>query len=106
MSANRHEKMESALREVAAEFLAREAGPQSLITVTGVRLSEDGHRGDILVTVLPETREAEALQFANRQRREFGVFFLKRVRGMRLPHVEFVIDRGEKNRQRLDELSQ
>lgn len=106
MSANRHEKMESALRETAAEFLAREAGPQSLITVTGVRLSDDGKRGAILITVLPEERESEALQFANRQRAELGHFFIKRVRGMRLPHVEFEIDRGEKNRQRLDELGQ
>jgi ribosome-binding factor A len=101
----RHEKMTEALREAAAEFLAREAGPQSLITVTRVVLSEDGGRGTILLTVLPEEREEEALQFANRQRRELGEFLLKRVRGMRVPHVEFVLDRGERNRQRLDEIT-
>jgi ribosome-binding factor A len=105
MAGDRHDKMESALREVAAEFLARSAGPQSLITVTGVRLGESGRSGDVLITVLPEEREEEALAFANRQRQEFGKFFETRVRGMRPPHVTFVIDRGEKNRQRLDELS-
>lgn len=105
MSANRHEKMESALREVAAEFLSREAGPQSLITVTRVELNEDGSRGNILITVLPEEREAEAVAFANRQRHELGLFLQKRVRGMRLPHVEFMIDQGERNRRRLDELT-
>ena len=98
--------MEEALRTVAAEFLVREAGPQSLITVTRVLLNDDGSQGHILITVLPDSREEEALNFANRQRREFRAFFEKRVRGMRLPHIEFVIDRGEKNRQRLDELSQ
>lgn len=106
MAGNRHEKMESAVRDVAAEFLAREAGPQSLITVTAVRLNEEGTSGHILITVLPEDREEGALAFANRQRPELGRFFTKRVRGMRLPHVEFIIDRGEKNRQRLDELMQ
>jgi ribosome-binding factor A len=102
---NRHEKMQEALREAAAEYLGREAGPQSLITVTRVALSDDGGRAVILITVLPESREKEALEFATRQRRELNLFLLKRVRGMRAPHLEFVIDRGEKNRQRLDELS-
>ncbi len=101
----RHEKMESALREVAAEFMAREAGPQSLITVTGVRMAEDGNSAAILITVLPESQEDEAVKFANRNRGELGVFLTKRVRGMRAPHLEFMIDRGEKNRQRLDELT-
>jgi ribosome-binding factor A len=106
MSGNRHEKMEEALREVVAEFLVREAGPQSLITVTRVILNDDGSKAQALITVLPDSREEEALNFANRQRSDLRAFFEKRVRGMRLPHIEFIIDRGEKNRQRLDELSQ
>ena len=97
--------MEEALREVAAEFLAREAGPQSLITVTGARLAQTGGACDILITVLPEEQEAPAVEFANRNAREFARFFETRVRGMRAPRVTFVIDRGEKNRRRLDELT-
>ncbi len=93
------------MREVAAEFMAREAGPQSLITVTGVRMAEDGNSATILITVLPESQEDTAVKFANRNRGELGVFLTKRVRGMRPPHLEFMIDRGEKNRQRLDELT-
>jgi ribosome-binding factor A len=102
----RHDKLQEALRETAAEFLAREANRQSLITVTGAQVSEDGKRGAILMTVLPDTYEAAAVEFANRNRREFAEFFKSRVRGALPPHVEFIIDRGEKNRQRLDELSQ
>ena len=101
----KHDRMRQTLKETAAQFLAKEAGPQSLITVTNAMLSDDGHRGTIFVSVYPETAEEAALKFANRNRKEFGEFFEKRVRGMRIPHVEFVLDRGEKNRQRLDELS-
>jgi len=97
--------MQAALRDVAAQFLAREAGPQSLITVTGVRMHEDGSQGTILITVLPESQEEAALTFANRQRAELARFLTKQVRGMRAPHLEFEIDRGEKMRQRLDELT-
>ena len=106
MQTNRNERLKDALREVAAEFLVREAGPQSLITVTRTDLSEDSKRGTIFITVLPEEAETEALNFANRNRSEFSDFFKTRIKGALPPFIEFVIDKGEKNRQRLDELSQ
>src|SRR3989344_5470084 len=106
MSEQRSERMIEALREAAAEFLAREAGPQSLVTVTRTQLSDDRRHGIIFITVFPDTAEHSAVDFCQRKRSEFSSFFEKRVRGMRVPHVEFQIDIGEKNRQRLDELSQ
>ena len=105
MSANRNEKIAEALRQTAAEFLAREAGPQSLITVTATRISEDGRRGLIFITVLPESAEESALNFAQRNRAELSELFKKHIKGVSLPHIEFRIDLGEKSRQRLDELS-
>lgn len=102
----RSEQLEEALRETAAEFLSREAGRQSLITVTRAVLNQKGTHAAIMITVLPDSAQEHALEFANRHRKEFGDFFEKRIRGTRLPHIEFAIDRGEKNRQRLDELSQ
>lgn len=101
----RSEKIAEALRETAAEFLAREAGRESMITVTGAVVSEDGRRGMVYITVLPEAHEESALAFANRNRSELDRAFREHVRGARLPHVEYLIDKGEKNRQRLDELS-
>lgn len=101
----RDEKIQEALREEAAQFLSREAGPQSLITVTRVVLNDKGTTANIMLTVLPDEKEEEALNFANRNRREFSEFFEKRVRGVRTPHIVFLIDKGEKNRQRLDELT-
>jgi len=101
----RDEKLNEALRESAAAFLSREAGRQSLITVTRAQVAEGGKTGVIYISVLPETAEAAAVAFANRHRTEFAAFFSKQVRGARMPHVEFVVDMGEKNRRRLDELS-
>ena len=76
-----------------------------MVTVTRAALSEDRKRGTIFITVYPTADEEAAIKFANRNRREFTDFFIKRVRGMSVPHVEFVIDEGEKSRQRLDELT-
>lgn len=98
--------MREALREVAAQFLLREANPTPLITVTRAALSDDHARGVVYITVFPDSGEQAALAFANRAASEFAVFFKKRIRGMQPPQVTFEIDRGEKSRQRLDELSQ
>ena len=93
------------MRTAAAEFLAREANRNSLITVTRVQMSEDGKRATIFITVFPEMGEQAALKFANRNRGELGQFLSKRTKGMRIPKFEFEIDLGERNRRRLDELS-
>ena len=100
-----YERDQETLRTTAAEFLSREAGRESLITVTRAELSEDRKRGIVYITVYPESAEQSALSFANRNRGEFGHFFIKRVRGMYLPHVEFCVDEGERHRRRLDELT-
>jgi len=101
----RKEKIREALRTSAAEFLAREAGRQSLVTVTEARVSSDGRSGRVYITVLPQSAEASALAFANRNRGEFSKFFKKKIRGISPLHIEFVIDEGEKSRQRLDDIS-
>ncbi|MDB5225064.1 MAG: Ribosome-binding factor [Candidatus Adlerbacteria bacterium] len=101
----RHEQMQERMRETAAEFLARESNRQSMVTVTAAEVSGDGKRARIYITVMPDDYEEEAVKFANRNKHEFGMYLLKKVRGMRIPQMEFVIDRGEKMRQRLDELS-
>lgn len=96
--------MQETVRIVAAEFLAREANRNTLITVTRAETSSDGKRVNIFISVFPDAMEEQAVKFANRNRTELSDFFKKRVKGLP-PHVEFVIDRGEKNRQRLDELT-
>ncbi|HVZ76174.1 MAG TPA: ribosome-binding factor A [Candidatus Paceibacterota bacterium] len=106
MQDNHHDRLENALREGAAEFLAREANRTSLVTVTRVMLSEDTKRAHIFITVLPDSAEEGALQFANRNRTELRDFLKSRIKGGIPGDIIFEIDLGEKNRQRLDELSQ
>ncbi len=104
MNENRNERMQEIVREVAAQFLAREANRNTLLTVTRTEISTDGKRVNIFLTALPDSYEEQAVAFANRNRSEFSDFFKKKVKALP-PHVEFVIDKGEKNRLRLDELS-
>ncbi len=99
------QKLAEAVRELAAEFLAREDGGQSLITVTRVDIVEREHKAIVYITVLPREKEGSAVDFANRRSPELRAFFKERSRFRVLPRAEFRIDEGEKNRQRMDELS-
>ncbi len=104
MPSDRQDKIKEAIREAAAEFLSRNSNRKSLITVTGVSLSTDGKRADVLFTVLPETQEQAALDFSNRRRADFKDFLLEKFRLGRIPHLEFKIDKGEKHRQHIDQI--
>ena|SRR3989344_7604493 len=101
-----HDKLESAVGELAAEFLERESDRTSLITVTNTRLSDDLRRATVLISVFPEAQEEVALNFARRHGATLQEFLRKKLRARGIPFIDFALDRGEKNRQRLDELSQ
>jgi ribosome-binding factor A len=101
----REQKLEELLKHLAADFLQRESNVTSLITVTGIRLSERLTKADILITVFPEQKQEEALDFTKRKRTEFREYVREHAKMRVLPFFDFEIDFGEKNRQRIDELS-
>ena len=102
---DRDQKLKELIRSTAAEFLQRESNHTSLITVTDVSLSDRGRRATIFFTVLPEDKEEGALGLAKRKRTEYREFFSEKARVRALPFFDFEIDKGEKNRQHIDEIS-
>src|SRR5438045_3320668 len=105
MRALRRERMTEILRELAAEFIVSEATPASLITVTRAELNQSGKDAIIFFTTLPEKEEDTALKFLERKSGDFKKYVKDKSRIGILPHLRFKIDYGERNRQRLDELS-
>lgn len=105
MISYRNEKLREAIRETAAEFIERESNGLSLVTVTDVSVSDRGNQATIFFTVLPVEKEKAALDFTKRKRAEFRDFFKSRVRMRSLPFFDFEIDKGEKNRQKIDEIA-
>lgn len=98
--------MSKELAHRAAEFFARTANRDALITVTFAHTSSNLRRATIYITVYPESREEAALAFAKRQRSDFREYLKKMTKMKRLPIVDFKIDEGDKNRRRIDELLQ
>ncbi len=98
------EKRSEEIRHLAAKFLAEISNGKSLLTVTGVHVSDDGKYATIFFTALPSDAEAEALALAKRRRGDFKEFVKSGSRIGRIPFFDFELDLGEKNRQKIEKL--
>jgi|SRR3989344_455675 len=99
------EKIGEVIHRLAAEFVRDESSPASLLTITRVELSPTGKEAKIFFTTFPESREDTALKFLIRKTPEFKKYVRDESRIGLVPLINFKIDYGERNRQRLDELS-
>ena len=100
----RDERIKDVLHDLSARFLSLNGNGSSLLTVTHVELTKNEKNATILFTVFPEEFEKTALEFAKRKRSEFKEFVKENSKLGRIPQLDFEIDSGEKNRQRIDSL--
>ncbi|MFZ2484629.1 MAG: ribosome-binding factor A [Minisyncoccia bacterium] len=101
----KREKIGEMIHRLAAEYVRDESSPASLLTITRVELSVTGKEAKIFFTTLPESQEDTALKFLERKTPEFKMYVRDHSRIGLVPRIDFKIDYGERNRQRLDELS-
>lgn len=98
--------MISLIEHLSAQFLRDVAGPASLITVTRATFFDRANAATIFISVFPVEKEATALEFARRKKSELREYIQEHAKMRAVPFFEFEIDRGEKNRQLIDELAQ
>ncbi len=103
---HKDERILELTKHCVSEYIARESNRQSLITVTSGAISDKLDKVTIFVTVLPDSYEQTALTFLKRQASEIREYVKEHARIGRIPFLSFEIDSGEKNRQRIDTLSQ
>ena len=101
----RKEKLPELLKRLAAEFIEREYNSPSLVTVTGANISTNQKNVDILYTVLPDKDEGVVKKFLDLNNNNFIEFIDSHARIGRMPSIRFLLDIGEKNRQRIEEIS-
>lgn len=100
----RDDRIKEILRDLGARFLLLNSNGSSLITVTNVELTNRAKNATIFFTVFPTEFEKTALEFAKRKRSEFKEFVMEHSKLGRVPQLDFDIDTGEKNRQKIDDL--
>jgi len=84
-------RTESLVCHLAAEFLQQNSNKSSLITVTGCTLGKEGKEAIIFISVLPEDKAVEALNFALRQRSEMRAYIRTHAKLGRLPFLDIAL---------------
>ena len=102
----RQNKVSEEIAHHAAEFLVRfvRAGG-SLVTVTRAEIAPDLKNVSIFVSILPKSTEEEMIKSLKRLRTDFHDYLKEKTVLRDVPTVDFVLDIGELNRQRIDELT-
>jgi ribosome-binding factor A len=98
------ESIEKEIRKGVADYISREASRKSLITITRCEISSDEKRAALFVSVLPDKAEPIAMDFLKRHQDLIRTHVQKNSRIRMVPWLRFTLDRGEKNRQLVDEL--
>jgi ribosome-binding factor A len=105
MPSRRQNKVAEEIAHRAGEFLARESNRSSLITVTRADVAPDFKNVIIFVSVLPKEQKENALAFLKRVRTDFHDYLKEKTVLRNVPTVDFMLDIGEENRQRIDDLT-
>ena len=101
----RQNQISAQLKELAAMFFERESSGMSMITVTNVNISPDLKYCTLFISVIPDTKEDAALDFAKRMLPDLRTMVKKKLRTNVFPFFSVELDYGEKNRQRIDNIS-
>jgi ribosome-binding factor A len=105
MTFDRNERALSVLTGLVADFVRQEANTNPLITVTRIDTSPDMKRAVVMITAYPTEREEAAVIFMKRKGTELRDHIKKNSRLRHIPHFEFMLDYGERNRQHVDEVA-
>jgi ribosome-binding factor A len=100
----REEKIISILKKLFSDFFLKVDLDKNIITPTRVRLSKDLKSAKIFISVFPEGKESAALAVLKKHIKEFREYVGQKIKIRQLPWFEFEIDKGEKNRQRIEEI--
>ena len=100
----RTSKIEGVLKEAAATFVLHEANTDPMITITRVDISPDLRKALFFFTTIPEDKQSDAEIFLKRSAGDFRQYLKRNVALKRIPHIEFMLDAGERHRQHVDEV--
>ena len=100
----RQAKVGNLLKEHIATFVLHEANTNPMITITRVDISPDLKRGIVFFTTIPDGREDDALVFLKRSGTGMRNYLKRKAQFKRIPHLDFMVDAGERHRQHIDEV--
>ncbi len=97
-------KINKEMKKLFAQFIEKESNKESLVTITRCEISSDRKNIDVLISVFPQDKEKQVIDFLDRRKWDARDYIKKKIQTRIIPFVHFKIDEGEKNRQKIDQL--
>lgn len=101
----RQNKVNQSLTQIISDFINQNSNRQSLITVTRCDVAPNLSSAIAYISILPDEKEGPGLDFLKRKERDLFEFAKKKSELRKIPKISFAVDHGEKNRQRINQLS-
>lgn len=76
----------------------------SIITITHIETSKDLKSAKIFISIFPEGEELAIMNLLKAKIKELREFIGSKIKMKFLPHLEFEVDKGEKERQKIEKL--
>ncbi|MEX0672889.1 MAG: ribosome-binding factor A [Candidatus Paceibacterota bacterium] len=103
--ARRQEQVAELLKHEAAAFFNDVTPTNCLVTVTNTKVSSDYQYATIYITVFPDERTDEIVALGQKKIYELKEYMKSHTELGRIPWLSVELDRGEKHRQRIEEVS-
>ena len=99
------ERFSSAIQEAAGKYVSEKKFDGSMVTVTSVSVNKDLSKAIVGISVFPEEMGEVVSRKLNRGKGMFAKYVKSHTRIFHIPRFSFMIDEGEKHRQKIDDLS-
>lgn len=95
MPYQRHQRVESLIREKLNELILRELEfGGALVTVTEVEVQKDLDYANIKVSVIPGDRSKDVIKLLDKNKKRLGHLLLRKINIKPMPELRFIIDVG------------
>jgi len=95
MSYQRHERVESLVRDQLNDLILRELEfDGALVTVTEVEVQKDLDYSNIKVSAIPSEKSEEAVKLLNQNKKRLRHLLLRKINIKPMPELRFLVDVG------------
>jgi ribosome-binding factor A len=101
----RQRRYNDLLRDITSSFIKKEIDFRAMVTVTRAETPDNLRSAKVFLSVFPEEKEKEVLDFLKRKKDDLYEFVKPRLKMRFLPSFSFEIDKGIKLERKIEEIS-
>ena len=100
----KQERYNDLLRDIISSFIKEKIDFKAMVTVMRVETPDNLRSAKVFISVFPDEKEKEALDFFKKKKNDLHEFVKPRLKMRFLPSFSFEIDKGIKLERKIEEI--